>query len=332
MSAAQTILQNAARSAALRTFLTLLTLLTFLTAPPANAQAPATNDGLKTVLAPDAKLEKVSSGFAWTEGPVYERKSNSVLFSDQPSSTLNRFDCASGKTTLFRGAKVVPNGNTFDAQGRLVGCEHTPRRVARTEAGGEIVTLAYLYNNKRLNSPNDVVIKSDGAVYFTDPPYGLPNLKVGKELDVNGVFRVAPSGDVTLLTADLSMPNGLAFSPDEKTLYIDDSERKNLRAFAVNPDGTLGPDKVLATLDTPGKNGVPDGMKVDTRGTIYCTGAGGIWVIAPGGTVLGVIETPETAANCAFGDRDGKTLYITASSSLYRIRLRTAGRIPGVAK
>ncbi len=298
-------------------------------AAPARAEAPAKNDGLLSILAPGAKLEKVASGFRFTEGPVYERESNSVLFSDQPTSTINRFDCATGKVSLFRGADVVPNGNTFDALNRFVACEHKTRRVSRTDGDGRIVTLAYLYQNKRLNSPNDVVIKSDGTIYFTDPPYGLPRMTEGKEQPVNGVYRIEKNGDVTLLTADHAMPNGLAFSPDEKTLYVADTERQNIRAYNVQPDGTLANGRDFADLRNPGKSGVPDGMKVNNEGTIFCTGAGGVWVITPGGAVLGIIETPETAANCAFGDKDGKTLYITASTGLYRIRLRDAGPVPG---
>ncbi|MBC8134603.1 MAG: SMP-30/gluconolactonase/LRE family protein, partial [Fibrella sp.] len=184
------------------------------------AQAPANNDGLRPVLASDARLEKVASGFRFTEGPVYERKTNSVLFSDQPTSTINRYDCATGKVSLYRGADVVPNGNIFDSMNRFIGCEHKTRRISRTDADGRIVTLAYLYQGKRLNSPNDVVIKSDGTMYFTDPPYGLPRLTEGKEQPANGVYRIEKNGDVTLLTTDHAMPNGLAFSPDEKTLYV----------------------------------------------------------------------------------------------------------------
>jgi gluconolactonase len=293
------------------------------------AQAPASNEGLKTVLAPNAKLEKVASGFRFTEGPLYDRKTNSVLFSDQPASNINRYDCTTGKVTLFRGLDVVPNGNTFDDQGRLIGCEHKTRRISRTDADKRIVTLAYLYDNKRLNSPNDIAIKKDGVIYFTDPPYGLPNGREGKEQDVNGVYRIEKDGKVALLTGELKMPNGLAFSPDEKTLYVGDTEQQIVRAYDVKEDGTLANSRTLADLHYPGHRGAPDGMKVDSKGLIFSTGAGGVWVIAPNGTVLGIIETPETAANCAFGDKDGKSLYITASTGLYRIRLQNAGPVPG---
>ena len=298
-------------------------------AAPVWAQAPLSNDALRSILAPGAKLEKVAGGFKFTEGALYDRKTNTVLFSDQPTSTINRYDIASGKVSLFRGDKVTPNGNTFDREGRLVGCEHQTRRVSRTDADGRIVTLAYLYDGKRLNSPNDVVVKSDGAIYFTDPPYGLPNLTVGKEQPVNGVYRIAPTGEVSLLTTDFSMPNGLAFSPDEKTLYINDSDKQIIRAYDVSADGGITNGRQFADLHNPGKSGVPDGMKVDAAGNVFSTGAGGVWVFAPSGKVLGIIETPETAANCAFGGKDGKTLYITASTGLYRIQLAGAGIVPG---
>jgi len=299
---------------------------------PAFAQAPvgSTNtEGLRAMLAPGAKLEKIASGFKFTEGALFDRKTNSVLFSDQPTSTINRYDIATGKVTVFRADNITPNGNTFDAANRLLTCEHRTRRVSRTDADGRIVTLAYLYENKRLNSPNDVVVKSDGAIYFTDPPYGLPRLTEGKEQPVNGVYRISPSGEVTLLTADFAMPNGLAFSPDEKILYINDTERQNIRAYDVQADGTLANGREFATLKNPGKSGAPDGMKVDKAGNIFSTGAGGVWVITPTGKTIGVIETPETAANCAFGGNDGKTLYITASTGLYRIGLSGAGILPG---
>lgn len=296
---------------------------------PVLAQAPANNDGLRSVLAPGAKLEKVASGFRFTEGPVYERKTDSVLFSDQPTSTINRYDCKTGQVSVFRNANVEPNGNIFDGMNRFLGCEHKTRRISRTDPDGRIVTLAYLYQGKRLNSPNDIAIKSDGTIYFTDPPYGLPRQTEGKEQPVNGVYRIEKNGDVTLLASDHAMPNGLAFSPDEKTLYVDDTERQTIRAYDVTPDGLLTNGRVLIDMHNPGKRGAPDGLKVDTKGTIFCTGAGGVWVIAPNGIALGIIETPETAANCGFGDKDGKTLYITASTGLYRIRLQDAGALSG---
>lgn len=293
------------------------------------AQAPTADQGLRTILAPNAQLEKLGSGYGWAEGPVYDRKTNAVLFSDQGKSKIHRYDCKTGQITVFRDNGIVPNGNTFDAEGRLLGCEHNTRRIARTDADGRVVTLAYLYDFKRLNSPNDLVVKSDGTIYFTDPPYGLPRMSEGKEQPVNGVYRLARTGEVTLLTTDFTMPNGLAFSPDEKTLYVDDTERGVIRAYDVQPDGTLARGRELAKLRAEGKRGAPDGMKVDANGNIFCTGPGGIWVLAPTGTVLGVIETPETAANCAFGDKDGKTLYITANSGFYRIRLASPGPLTG---
>lgn len=293
------------------------------------ALAALQNDGLKSVLADGAAVEKVAGGFAFTEGPVYHAETDSVIFSDIPADTLHRFSVVTKKVEVFRKPSGQTNGNTRDHQGRLLCCEHLTRRVSRIEADGMVVTLAYAYNNKRLNSPNDIVVKSDGTLYFTDPPYGLPDAKVGKELDFSGVYRIDKQGNLTLLASDDPRPNGLAFSPDEKTLYVADSQELHLRAFDVAPDGTLKNSRIFADMKAPGKQGAPDGLKVDNRGTIFCTGPGGTWVFAPSGKHLGTIETPEVPTNCAFGDRDGKTLYITAQTGFYRVRLREAGPLPG---
>jgi Gluconolactonase len=282
---------------------------------------------LSGIVADGATLEKVADGFRFTEGPLYDREKNVVLFSDQPTSRLMRFDVKTGKVDVFRDAPITPNGNTFDFEGRLVTCEHRTRRISRTDKDGRIVTLAYEYDSKRLNSPNDLAFRSDGSLYFTDPPYGIR--KEQEELGFYGVYRLDPAGNLTLLNKEFVRPNGLAFSPDEKVLYVNDTQQGIIRAFDVQPDGTLANGRLFATLKAEGKRGAPDGMKVDTKGNVYSTGPGGVWVIAPDGTVLGVIETPEVAANCGFGDRDGKTLYITASTGLYRIRLKNAGPVPG---
>jgi gluconolactonase len=230
---------------------------------------------------------------------------------------------------VFRRPSGEANGNTRDREGRLLSCEHRNRRVSRTDKDGRIVTLAFAYQNKRLNSPNDIVVKSDGAIYFTDPPYGLPNQTENKEQPVNGVYRLSQTGELTLLVSDFDRPNGIALSPDESRLYINDSNRAHIRVFDVRPDGTLANGRVFAELKDPNARGVPDGMKVDRAGNVYCTGAGGVWVIAPDGRILGRIDTPEVAANVGWGDRDGKTLFITASTGLYRIRTRIGGVPPG---
>jgi sugar lactone lactonase YvrE len=299
--------------------------------PTSSPDVPAAlqSDGLKSVLAEGATVEKLAGGFRFTEGPVYHAETDSVIFSDIPADVLFRYGVGSKRVDTFRSPSGQTNGNTRDHQGRLLCCEHLNRRVSRIEPDGMVVTLAYAYTNKRLNSPNDIVVKSDGTLYFTDPPYGLPDQKVGKELDFSGVYRIDRQGNLTLLVSDFPRPNGLAFSPDEKTLYIADSQEMHLRAFEVAPDGTLKNGRLFADMKAPGKPGAPDGLKVDNRGTIYCTGPGGVWVFAAGGKHLGTIETPEVPTNCAFGDRDGKSLYITAQTGFYRVRLREAGPIPG---
>jgi gluconolactonase len=267
------------------------------------------------------RVEQVASGFEFTEGPVWH-PSGFLLFSDIPADTIYKWT-PNQKTEVFRRPSGNANGNTLDAEGRLISAEHKLRRVSRTEKDGKIVTLAERYEGKRLNSPNDVVVKSDGSVYFTDPPYGIK--KEQEELGFYGVYRLAPNGTLTLLVKDFVRPNGLAFSPDEKKLYVNDSEKGHIRVFDVSGDGTLANGRIFAELKDSSKAGVPDGMKVDVRGNVYSTGAGGVWVFSPAGNLLGKIEVPETSANLAWGDRDSKTLYITANKSVYRIRLNVAG-------
>jgi gluconolactonase len=290
---------------------------------------PHAPDRLKDILAENAAVEKLSGGFRFTEGPVYEAATDTLVFSDIPADTLYRYSVVTRTVEKFRQPSGQANGNTRDRRGRLVTCEHENRRVSRTEADGTVVTLADTFENRRLNSPNDVVVKSDGSLYFTDPPYGLPDQKVGKEQEHNGVYRIAPDSSLTLLVADFARPNGLAFSPSEDTLYIDDSQEQHIRAFDVAADGTLTNGRLFANMKAPDKKGNADGMKVDNEGRVFCTGAGGVWVFGPDGAHLGTIEIPEGPANVCFGDGDGKTLYITAHTSLYRLRLRNAGPVPG---
>jgi gluconolactonase len=289
-------------------------------------------ESLRAVLADGATVEKVAGGYQFTEGPVYHAPTDSVIFSDIPADTLFRYGVASRAVETYRKPSGNANGNTLDREGRLLSCEHGNRRVSRTEADGMVVTLAYAHAGKRLNSPNDLVVKSDGTLYFTDPPYGLPDQKVGKELDFSGVYRIDRAGSLTLLFQNMPRPNGLAFSPDEKTLYVADSQEQHLLSAPVLPDGTTGPTRLHTDMRDPAKPGAPDGLKVDRNGVIFCTGAGGVWVIAPDGKTLGVIPTPEVPTNCCFGDRDGKTLYVTAQTSLYRVRLRAPGPLPGKKK
>lgn len=266
-------------------------------------------------------VETVQTGFEFTEGPVW-LPSGVLLFSDIPADCIYRAD-----KTVFRKPSGQSNGLTLDPQGRLIAAEHQNRRVTRTEADGAIAVVAGRYQGKRFNSPNDVVVRSDGSVYFTDPPYGLEGGLKGPqaELDFAGVFLVTPKGEVKAVVRDFAMPNGLALSPDEKTLYVADCERGLIRAFDVAADGSLSKDRKLC--DVPG----PDGMKVDREGHIWTTG-GAIWVIGTKGEVLQKIDFPEVPANCAFGDADYKTLYVTARHGLYKIRTTVAGVAPGPRK
>jgi gluconolactonase len=271
-------------------------------------------------------LDRVATGFGFTEGPVW--RGDDLLFSDIPNSRTVRYRPGYGgaEITTFRHPTGNANGLTLDHEGRVLACEHSGRRVSRIDYAGKVETVADNYEGKRLNSPNDVVVRSDGSIFFTDPPYGLPRLTEGKELPFNGVYCVDPSGAIRLLVDDFERPNGLAFSPDERTLYVDDSACHHLRAFDVAPDGSLSNGRVLTELKPgPEERGVPDGMKVDQEGNIYCTGAAGVWIFDRNGRFLGRIVTPEVPANLAWGDADWRTLYITAQTSLYRIRMSVPG-------
>lgn len=283
----------------------------------------------KRIVPAGAQIEKLAGGFKFIEGPVWMPE-GFLLFSDIPNDALVKWDPKTAKVSDYRKPSANTNGNTLDAKGRLVCCEHTGRRVSRREADGSYVTVVDRYNGKRFHSPNDVVFKSDGAMYFTDPPYGLPKQDddPAKELTHNGVYRVK-DGKVTLLTTELTRPNGLAFSPDEKTLYVanSDSKRKLWMSYPVKSDGALGAGKVFFDVTSSTEDGLPDGMKVDKEGNVYGTGPGGVWVFNPVGKHLGTIKPTEPPANCAWGD-DGKTLYMTARTSLYRIRLNIAGPRP----
>jgi gluconolactonase len=282
--------------------------------------APEAETKWTDIISPGAKLEKLAGGFKFVEGPVW-MPSGSLVFSDIPADTLYEWK-GGDKASVFRTPSLNSNGNTLDRQGRLISCEHGSRKVTRTEKDGKITVLAERHEGKLLNSPNDVVVRSNGDIYFTDPPYGIK--KEQEEIGFNGVYRLKPDGTLTALVKDFIRPNGLAFSPDEKRLYIDDTEGRHIRVFDVRADGTLANGRIFAEVKGE-KPGVPDGLRVDTNGNVYCTGSGGIQVFAPSGKRLGTIEVPEVAANCAWGDADNKSLYITASTGLYRIRLKIAG-------
>ena len=295
---------------------------------------------LDKLLAPDAHIEILATGFAWAEGPVWNAEGKYLLFSDIPKNSVMKWQAEMGATLHLKPSGYTglgdyskepgSNGLTFDSEGRLVSCEHGDRRISRLEKNGGKRTLVDNYQGKRLNSPNDLVYKSNGDLYFTDPPYGLPKQEndPARELDFCGVYRLSKSGQLTLLTKELSRPNGLAFSPDEKTLYVanSDPDRAIWMAYPVKADGTLGQGKVFAdvTAMVAAKlPGLPDGMKVDQLGNLFASGPGGIHIYASDGKMLGRIETGERTANCAWGE-DGSTLFLTADMYLCRIKTKTA--------
>ena len=288
----------------------------------------------------DAQIEKLADGFVWAEGPVWVSRGRYLLFSDVPENTVYQWKEGEGVSVFLkpsgytgrtrRGGEPGSNGLALDPRGGLVLCQHGDRRVARLERDGSQRVLAEYYRWRRFNSPNDLVFKSNGDLYFTDPPYGLEgnNKDPRKELTFNGVYRRCRQGGITLLTAELTFPNGLAFSPDERTLYVAQSDpaRAILMAYPVEADGTLGAGRVFfdATALTKDLPGLPDGLKVDREGNLFATGPGGVLVLSPAGKHLGTINTGLPTANCAWGD-DGSTLYITANHCLARIRTSTRG-------
>jgi len=289
----------------------------------------------------DAVLETVVDGRMWVEGPVWDRRGGFMLFSDVPANSIFRWKEADGLSLFlkpsgysgsrpFAGREPGSNGLTFDSEGRLVFCQHGDRRVVRRERDGRLTVLADRYEGKRLNSPNDLVYDSKGNLYFTDPPFGLPNAfeDPGKELPWQGVYRLSKDGRLELLIRDVRAPNGVAFSPDEATLYISNADlsRAVWLAYGLEADGGLGPGRVIFDATSWGKKdlGVPDGMKVDRGGNLFAAGPGGIHVLTPRGEHLGSFETGVPTGNCAWGG-DGSDLYIAANTALRRVRLTTKG-------
>ncbi len=294
---------------------------------------------LDAIVSPNAKFEKLAGGFFFTEGPVWVRDGGYLLFSDPNNNTIYRWSeeggvsvyrTHSGYSGLDIGEYGQPgsNGLTLDAQGRLTINEHGNRRVTRLEKNGQLTILADRYEGKRLNSPNDLVYRSDGALYFTDPPFGLPKFFDDPriELPFSGVYCLI-DGELKLVSKDLSGPNGLAFSPDEKYLYVDnwDEKRKVILRYAVHPDGTLTDGQVFFdATNEPGEDAW-DGMKIDVRGNLYLSGPSGLWIISPEGKHLGTIVGPEHPHNLAWGGEDHKTLYLAAQTGLYRLSVNLPG-------
>ena len=296
-----------------------------------------------TDLVPDgAVIERLADGFAWSEGPVWVRDGGYLLFSDIPNNTIFRWDETNGLDVYLRpagymwsdpsGEELGTNGLVLDDEGRLLMSDHGNRQIARLDPSNFTrTTLADRFDGKRLNSPNDLVIHSNGDIYFTDPPYGLEGLNdnPAKELPFNGVYRLQPDGKVSLLTDELTFPNGIGFSPDERTLYIanSDPERPIWMAYSVNPDGSVSEGRVFfdaADLLEAGSRGMPDGLTVDRDGNLFATGPGGVLVLSPDGEHLGTISTGELIANCTFGD-DGSMLYMASHGILARVNTTTVG-------
>jgi gluconolactonase len=318
--------------------------LLFLSAPTwaetVSAKIVSLDPRFEQVVPKDTVLEKIADGFTWVEGPVWDKKEQALLFSDIPANTVYRwkegqaakpFLKPSGYSgpTPFAGKELGSNGLTFDGNGRLVLCKHGDRQIARLEEDGTFTVLADRYHGHRINSPNDLVFKSNGDLYFTDPPFGLPKaFDDPDKAPVQGVYRVSRDGRLTLLIADIKAPNGIAFSPDERTLYVSDVDPKRAAwlAYDVKPDGTVANGRVFFDATRWRKDPFfgPDGFKVDQSGNLFGARPGGLSVFSPDGTHLGDIETGLPTSNVAWGE-GGSTLFVTGGSSVYRIRLATKG-------
>lgn len=285
------------------------------------------DERLLSVADQNAELEKAAEGFVFIEGPIWHPHEKHLIFSDIRGDAMYRWSASEGLNE-FRRPSNMANGNTYDRQGRILTCEHATSRVTRTDLIGKVEVLASHYKGKELNSPNDIVVKSDDFIYFTDPLSGRTE-KYGvlreQELDFQGVFKLNPeNGSLTLLVDDFEKPNGLCFSPDEKRLFINDTARRHIRVFDVLEDGTIANGRLFAET-TGDAVGVADGMKFDQNGFLFCCGPGGVQVFDGQGVCLGVIRFPEQAANFTWGDDDLKSLYVTASTTLYRVRVKTPG-------
>lgn len=297
---------------------------------------------LDALIDPDTTWREIGRGFAWSEGPVWRRRAGYLLFSDIPNNAIYCWRPESGLSLFMRpagfteerpfGRELGTNGLTIDAQDRLVMCDHGNRRVVRLdECTFTKVTIAHQFGGRRLNSPNDLVFRRDGSLFFTDPSFGLHGVDrdAAREQPCNGVYRVSPTGELRRVIADLSIPNGLAFSPDERLLYVAncDAGAPRWMAYPLDHDGEVGLGRVLfdaAALVAAGRRGLPDGLKVDEKGNLYCAGPGGVLVLTPAGEHLGTIVTGEITSNCAFGE-DGRTLFMTADSRVLAVRLRVRG-------
>lgn len=291
-------------------FKMMMTLFLLFTVSAAVAQSP---------VPVGATVDKIATGFQFVEGPLWHPQ-GFLIFSDIPASTVFSWNPATGKSAQFLKPSGNSNGLSLDLQGNVLLCQHGKRRVARLAADGTETAVAERYDGKRLNSPNDLTVKSDGSIYFTDPPYGINSSQ--EELKFYGIFRYSPSGELILLDKSLSRPNGICFSPDEKKLYVNDSQALRIYVWDVKDDLTIANKKLFYAMTG---SGAADGMKTDTEGRLYSTGPGGVWIFSPEGKVIDKIMVPETTTNLNWGDADYQTLFITAGVSVYSIRLNAVG-------
>ncbi|MGB3618627.1 MAG: SMP-30/gluconolactonase/LRE family protein [Catalinimonas sp.] len=299
------------------------------------AQTPAVevrDPILETLIDPGAEVRQVAEGLSFTEGPLWSPR-NTLLFSDIPANRVYELDPQGGEPEVFVEPSRNSNGLAYDADGRLLLCEHDGRVVSRRRADGTREVLADRWRGQRFNSPNDLVLHPTGAIFFTDPPWGLKKTDddPAKELPFNGVFRLDPDGSVTLVDSTLHRPNGIAVSPDGRRLYVGESNRDRevfWMSYPLDEAGRAGRGERLYTADVSAEAGSADGLKVDERGNVWATGPGGVWVISPDGAPLGVVRFPELPANCAWGGPDGRTLYVTARRGVYTIETRVKGWLP----
>jgi gluconolactonase len=270
-------------------------------------------------------IETVSEGYQFLEGPAYDRR-GFLLFCDVTGDTIHRRADADGSVTVFRRPSGQADGLAIDRDGRVYIAERGARRLSRSAADGTNTVLVERYEGKRLNSPNDLVLHASGAVYFTDPPFGLPNMTEGKELDFNGVFRWTETGGLEVLSREMTLPNGINFSPDEKRLYVNESRERRVYVFDVNADGTIANRRAFADLEGASTDWSADGLEVDANGNVYSAGPKGVWTFAPDGRLLSRLTFQENITNLEWGDADRQSLYVTGTTRLYRVRMTVAGR------
>jgi gluconolactonase len=296
--------------------------------PPREFELRAESPAFWKLVRPDAKLEMVAGGFGFTEGPVWD-KAGFVYVSDEEINEIYRVYPDGHKEELV--ALGDPDGSTFDRQLRLLDCASVLRAIIRVGPDGKYIVLADHFEGNKFNSPNDVVVGPDGAIYFTDPTLDLPQGEK-QQIPFQGVYRLDEKGEVRLLTKELAQPNGLAFSPDGKRFYVDDSQQRNIRVYDFSPDGTLRNGRIFGEEPGGKGDGVPDGMKVDQNGNLFVTGPGGIWVWDKAANHIGTIVVPTQPANLTWGDQDYRTLYITATTSVYKLRMKVRGFVPYLAQ